>query len=417
MNDARNLFWKIFFLGCFLITELSGEEESQKPPLPTLSESEYVHFQMLVDGNNRFGFDLYQHMKNQPGNLFYSPYSIVTGLGMVSIGAKGETARQFQHAFRYTLPLLLFIGDLNESLQKGSYSKEVAQVLLANALWVDKSIKVLPSFTQTFLRDFRDPLQQVDFRDNLSATIQQINQWVLKQTKGKINHMLLAQDVPANAKMILTTAAYVKGKWGSPFDRALTKRLPFQITSQRTLLTEMMHQTSHYSIFKGEQWDILAIPFEQGEEGAQLAMVILLPKKDISISLLEKNLTWDNWKQWKGQLHREWVSLGLPSFRIDKRLDLDTLLKGIGFTAVYNSEANFSGMTGEKDVYLNAVIHKTSIKIDEKGADISTVNSKSQTSIAEEKAPYLFIADRPFVFMIWDQKTDSILFMGRLAMP
>lgn len=401
-----------------MISSLQANEENSQAPLSTLSESEWVHFQMLVEGNNRFGIELYQHMKNQPGNLFCSTYSIVTGLGMVSIGAKGETARQFQHAFRYTLPLLLFIGDLNESLQKGSHTKETTQVLLANALWLDKSIKVLPSFAQTMIRNFRYPLQQVDFRGNLSATIQKINQWVLKQTEGKINNMLFAQDVPTNTKMILTTAAYIKGKWSSPFDRALTKRLPFQITPQRTLLTEMMHQTSQYPILKGEKWDVLAVPFEQGEEGPQLAMVILLPKKEVPLALLEKNLTWENWKQWKNQLHSDWINLVLPSFRIEKRLDLDTLLKGAGFTALYNPEANFSEMTAEKGIYLNSAIHKTSIKIDEKGADVSAlVNAKSEILPAGKETPYQFIADRPFVFMIWDQKTDSILFIGRLAMP
>lgn len=169
-------------LGCLLTAcLLNAQEENTPPPLSTLSESEVVHFGLLVQGNNRFGFDLYQHLKNQPGNLYFSPYSIVTGLGMVSVGAGGETANQFQRAFRYSPPLLLFIGDLDASL-KGDKAE---QVLLANGLWVDKSVKVFPSFTVALKRNFRFDLQPIDFVNNLNPSIQKINQWISKQTEGK----------------------------------------------------------------------------------------------------------------------------------------------------------------------------------------------------------------------------------------
>lgn len=409
---------KKFFLSslCFLLTacNLNAQGEDINPPLSTLSESEVVHFEMLVQGNNRFAFDLYKHLRQQPGNLYFSSYSIATGLGMVSTGAVGETANQFQRAFRYSLPLLLFIGDLDASL-KGDKAE---QVLLANGIWIDKSVKVLPSFTLTLKRNFRFDLQPVDFANGLSPSIQKINQWTSEQTAGKIRSEISTQNATTNSRMILTTAACIKGMWAYPFNHEQSKRVPFQISPQRALLADMMQNTANYLLWKGEKWDMLAIPYEQKGQGAQLAMVILLPKKDIPLADLEKNFIWENWQQWKKQLSSQLVTLTLPSFRIDKHLDLDTTLKILGFSKLFNSEANFSAMTDERGIYLNTAIHKTSIRLDEKGTDVTTViSAKPAVQVAAGKVPYEFTADRPFIFIIWDQKTDSILSMGRLALP
>src|SRR5262249_33047994 len=153
-----NLF--LTYLGLILFISLGAQKNF---PLSTLSESEIAYFKTLVEGNNRFAFDLYHRLKSDPGNIYFSSYSIISGLAMPAIGAKGETAHQFQRTFRYSPALLLLIGDLNQSLEKSSESKSQTQVLLANALWLDKSLSILPSFKQTFLRDFRENFQVVDF--------------------------------------------------------------------------------------------------------------------------------------------------------------------------------------------------------------------------------------------------------------
>jgi serine protease inhibitor len=400
-------------LGCLFSFCLWGQQQNSQAPLSTLSESEIAYFQKLVEGNNRFAFDLYQQVKQQPGNFYFSPYSIVSGLGMLAIGAKGETANQLERTFHYSSALLLFIGDLNASLQKSS--KNGKQVFLANALWLDKSLPVLPSFKQTLLSNFRTTVQSTDFAEHLSQSIQQINQWVEKQTNNKIYNMVVPQDVTTKSRLLLTTGAYLRGAWGNSFNPTLTKRLPFQITPQRTMSTEMMQMTANYPLWKGEQGDLLVVPFAQESEGAQLAMAILVPKKELSLNELEKDFTWENWQQWKGKLQNQEVTLTLPRFHIEKGLDLESLLKGLNLNLLFTSEADFSGITGQKGIPLAQALHKTSIRVDEKGADV-LVGMKTGRA-ATDKTPYEVKADRPFIFMIWDQKTDSILFMGRLSLP
>jgi serine protease inhibitor len=406
---------RIIHIGLICFGFLFPSLKAQEKPLPNLNESEISYFKTFVEGNNRFAFDLYQHLRGHSGNLYFSPYSIITGLGMAAIGVKGEAARQIQQTIRYSPALLLFVGDLNESLQRTSTSQ--AQVLLANALWLDKSISVLPSFKQTLMRDFRTTLQPVDFAHDPSQSVQKINQWVLQQTRGLANNMVQSQDLTVETRMVLTTAAELKGQWTYPFDHNLTKQRPFQIAAQRAFQTDMMYNTSRDLLWKGKKWDILVVPYLREEQGAQIAMVIFLPKVEVSLAELEKNLTWENWQQWKEQFQSQEVNLTLPRFRIDQRLNLETALKALNLRLIFSPEVDFSEMTNQKGIYLNQFLHRTSIRLDERGASMSGEKVKPVAPSNGKEVANEFMVDRPFVFMIWDQKTDTILFMGRLALP
>lgn len=400
---------------CLIATKLTGEEDRLKTPLSTLNESEVIYFQKFVEGNNRFGFDLYRQSRQQPGSFYMSSYSIAVGLGMVEIGAREKTEQEFQKVFRYSPPLLLFAGDLNASLEK-SNSNNGTQVLIPNALWLDKSISILPSFKQTLLRNFRFNLESVDFVQSITQSVQKINQWTFKQTKGKINHIISPQDLSVDMRMVLTTGAYLKGEWALPFDQKQTKRLSFQISKQRPILTEMMQNTAQYFLAKGAQEDVLVIPLRENEE-AQIAMVVFLPQTGTALSELEKKFTWENWLQWKSQLKKQWVALTLPSFRIDRRIDLEIILKAMGLHSIFSTESDFSGISSQKKLFLNQFFHKASISLNEKGINSGeSFGMKIENPpLTTNETPYPFNADHPFIFMIWDQKTDSILFIGRLS--
>lgn len=393
-----------------------GENESVLPTLPTLSPSEERFFEMVVEGNNRLGFDVFRTIKNQSGNLCFSPYSMASGLAIVASGAKGETRGELQRLLHYSLSLLPLFGDLNN--QFSDEAKTGSQILMANALWIEKDLPLLPSFKLTVQRDIQATLQFMDFAKDKGKSVQTINQWVSHQTRGKINQLLNLQDVSAQTRLVLTAAITMKGVWARPFDPKLTKRLPFQITPTRTFMANMMHATSHYSLWKGEKWDLLEIPYQSGKEGGQLSMMLLLPKK-ASLEELEDQLTWENWKQWMGKLQMQAVSLIMPQFRIEKRFDLNPTLTSLGASLAFNPDADFSGMTGQKGLFLNEAIHKTAIQIDEKGMEVAAAAGSSfpPAVVAEAAQPYEFKADHPFLFIIFDRKTSSILFMGRLALP
>ncbi len=402
-------------IGCLILSDLKAQGQ---PPLSTLSESEAAYFKQLVEGNNRFAFDFYKQAKRQPGNVYFSSYGIAHGLGMLAIGAKGKTAHQFQHTLSYSPAILLLMRDLDESLQKTVDTKNIRKILIINTLWLDKSLSILPSFKQTLMRNFKISSQSIDFTHHLGLSVQAVNQWIAQQSNGLVRQMIAAQDIAMNTHMLLTMVANLESEWSYPFEPNLTKRLPFQLSIQRTILTEMMHNTSTYLLRKGEEVDIIAIPCIQEEEEPQLSMVIFLPKKNFPLAELEKKFTWENWQQWKGELQNQTVSLILPRFRIDRYLDLNTILKALDLASIFSSEADFSQMVSQKGIYLNQALHKTSICIDEKGINLGLRKAKPKMmSVLGTQLPYLFTIDHPFLFMIWDQKTDSILFMGRLTIP
>lgn len=416
MNRMTALFATFFAL--VLCAEVSGATL----PLPTLSENEAPYFKKLVDGNNRFSLNLYRHASRvQSGNIFFSSYSIATGLGMASIGAQGETERQFRETFHYTTPLLLLVGDLDRFLKKGGVrqTENVGQLLQANALWIDKDIVPLNSYHQLLKQDYLTSLQVADFTHQLGQSVQLMNRWMAQNSGGKIRGGVSFQDVPLGSQMVLTTAASLKGQWLYPFDRTKTKKSPFYITPQRPWDVQMMKNTEHYLLWNGKQWDVLTVPFELEAEGTEFAMTILLPKEGFELVEVERGLTWENWEMWRKEAVSRFVELTLPAFHIDNRLDLDPLLKGIGLTKVFNSEANFRGLTQEKGFYLNSATHSASIELDEKGAGLRGVGLFSRKAPPKIKGgtAYPFTVNRPFIFIIWDQRTETILFIGRLAFP
>lgn len=395
---------------------LLGQEKPIPPPLPSLDESETAFFRKLVEGNNRFGFDLYQHLKLQQGNLFFSPFCIASGVGMLAMGAKGETARQFQQTFSYSPFILLLMGDLNNFLQKSSPSKNAAQFFMANGLWLDKSIPILPSYKNSLMNNYQTSVHTVDFAKNINQALKEINEWTLQKTQRKIGSIASSQDINAQMHMVLTTTAGLNGDWMFPFNPKLSKRLSFQVSAQRSVSAQMMTNTATYSIAKEDPFEIVIVPLKQEEGNIQLAMAVCLPKKEIAFKDIEKQFTWENWLKWKGKLQSRKVTIILPQLRIDRRFDLAAVLKGLGLQSFFAKTADFSQMTSQSGIFLDQAIHKSLFNLSEAGIDRSTP-FKSASNQQDEQSISEFTVDRPFIFLILDQKTDSILFMGRVLSP
>lgn len=386
-------------------------------PLPTLSELEVVYFNKFVEGNNRFAFDLYQKIRLQSGNIHFSSYSIASGLGMLMVGTTGVVQREFQNALGYTSPLLLFNRDLNQWLQKKGDSSLQGYMRLENSLWVDKSIPILPSFNQLLLRNFGITFQVIDFTQGVGQATDQINHWVNEKTEKKIRNIILTKDLSTTMQLILTTAADISGRWLYPFDRSLTKRIAFQLNTNRTSLAHMMTIFGNFLVGKSDQVELLLIPLLSLENEAQIQMAIILPKKGITLSEVENHFNWKNWEEWKKKLKKQPVKLSLPRFRIDRRVNLASILQGLGMTAMFIPSSDFSPMTNQLKLSLNQVVHKMTLLIDERGLNLSGLLRETPQSLKKENVPYEFIADRPFLFLFFDQRTNSILSLGRLSTP
>lgn len=401
---------------------VTAQEEESDPLqriVSSLSNAEVEHFKKFVGGNNRFGFNLFKQLERQPGSFGFSPCSIALGVNMPAVGAQGETLKQFQQVFGYSQPLSLFASDLEFKLQNPE-ALPGGQLSIANTLWIDKSIPILPSFKLGILRNFREKLDSVDFVNNLNAAIQKINQWVAAKTKGKINFIVTSQDINGTMRMVLTTAFYIQGGWEYPFDQKDSKRLPFKVSKQRTALSNMMHRQGEYLMVKGKEADLIAIPLANQAEGLQISFVIIMPPEKKEIIYFVQDFTYENWMKWKEQFKMTKAAVTIPSFQIDRRLNVMDGLQGMGLKAIFRAGADFMGISNSKGLVLNQVIHKSPMMIDERGLHMNdafrTKQKGAQPSRKNEEIME-FLADRPFLFVVWEQKMDVILYMGRISIP
>ncbi len=244
-----------------------------------------------------------------------------------------------------------------------------------------------------------------------------INQWVEKKTQDKIKDLLQPGALRSDTRLVLTNAIYFKGNWETQFDKAQTKNEVFFLSPSQTTTTPLMHREGSFSYFNGGTFQALEIPYKSKE----LSIIIFLPKDRGGLSEMEQSLTASNLQQWLHQLGPvPKVIVTLPKFKSTQQFELGSTLRAMGMPAAFGGSADFSGMTGKRDFAISEVIHKAYIDVNEEGTEAAAATSVTMRAMAMrpvEQAPPVFRADHPFVFLIRDNRSDSILFMGRMANP
>ena len=384
---------------------------AQSNPSPTPDQA------AVVDGNNAFAVDLYAQLRKQSGNLFFSPESISTALAMAYAGARGTTAAQVAATLHFTLPpdrLHPAMGALLAGLN-GPHAGY--QLRVADALWAEKDFTFLVDFLKLTSSDYGAGFNRVDFKGAPEAARATINQWVEEKTEDKIKNLLPAGSVTPATRLVLTNAIYFKGDWQSQFNKALTKDEDFHVSATQSIKAPLMHLTSKLGYFTGGAFQAVEIPYKTGE----LSMIVLLPNDTGGLSALEQSLTAANAKQWLAQLRPGFnVVLTLPKFKMTQQFQLGGTLSAMGMpTAFERSAADFSGMTGKRDLWISAAIHKAYIDVNEEGTEAAAATGIVMRSMAmaRPQPPIVFRADHPFLFLIRDNQSGAILFMGRINDP
>lgn len=377
--------------------------------------------QALIEGSQLFAFDMYRHTSKNYGNLFFSPYNIATAFAMAAAGAENSTADEMMQVLHMPTRYFPAFFALNKQLTTTTQTKTNSPVLLlANAAWAQKDLKILPSYQKTIKENFGSTIESVDFAQDPSQAIGLINQWIETQTKGKIKNILTTSDVTADTRLVLTSAIYMKAQWFRTFPESNTHKKPFHIDVKNTQDVDMMTQTANFPLYVDETVAVLELPYSSElEHGPKLAMMIALPKDMGGIAQLEEGLSSVLWHKWMNNIKTEHVRVVLPKFKITTRIELNDLMQSMGMRLAFTPKANFSGITGAPNLYISKAIHQTFIDVDEKGTEAAAATSISMnlTAILEPKEPYEFLADHPFFFMVYDKNTDVILFMGRLSKP
>ena len=384
----------------FHIPLLAGEESDVKT---------------LVDGNTKFAFDLYAKLKEKEGNLFFSPYSISTALAMTYAGARGNTEKQMAEVLHFILKddslhsaFLELQTQLNAVQEKGEI-----ELSIANSIWGQEGYDFLKEFLDIINEYYQGKVKLVDFIEACENARNQINEWVEQKTKDKIKELIKPGILNPLTRLVLVNAIYFKGKWEKEFEKKLTKDTPFWLTPEDSIHCPMMQQKGSFNYCENDSLQILELPYL----GDDLSMIVLLPREVDGLKKLENCLTIDNLNKWMNVSYQE-IKVYLPKFKITSGFSLGKTLYDMGMTdAFIPYKADFSGMNGSKELFISKVIHKAFVDVNEEGTEAAAATAVVMLKAVAPKQPIVFRADHPFVFLIRDNHSGSVLFLGRMVDP
>ncbi len=389
----------------------------QRITSPEVDKSELT---TLVSGNSVFAFDLYQALRDEDGNSFYSPYSISLALAMTYAGARGETAQQMADTLHFTLTqdhLHPAFNSLDLKLSqrgKGAEGKDEGgfRLNIANAIWGQKDYHFLATFLDVLAENYGAGLRVLDFTKEPEESRIMINDWVSEETEGRIKDLLPSGSIDPLTRLVLTNAIYFNAAWQYPFEENATRDGLFHLLEGGEVSVPMMRQKKSLGYAESEGYQAVELPYD----GRELSMVILLPQAG-QFETFEKSLDAQQVDNIIKGLESTQVILTMPRFEFASRFRLGETLAAMGMPDAFSGNADFSRITGNRDLFISDVVHKAFVSVGEAGTEASAATAVIMPTAAPPGATVEVTIDRPFIFLIRDIETGAILFVGRVVNP
>jgi len=368
-----------------------------------------------VENNNKFCFDLYNYLDVGNENLFISPFSVSSALAMTYEGAKEKTRKEMSE--------ILHFPDNNEEINQNfsdiinrtqnSKDKKKYTFNIANSLWAQNDFEFLHSFFTTIKKYYNAPVESVNFKDEKEREKARltINAWVAKKTNDKIKDLLDKSALDNDTKMVLVNAVYFIAEWQKTFNKKNTKADDFY-TFNGKVKKDFMHTSSRMRYAYTDSIQLLEIPYKD----QKASMIILMPDKVSQFNKVKKVLNNMYFESLLKKAEYQNISLSLPKFKIEYKENLAKVLFKAGMKRAFSNKADFSGISCKKNLKIDKVIHQTFINVDESGTEAAAATAvvmKRVTSVNPNNK-VVFKADRPFIFLIKEKSTGSILFIGQL---
>jgi len=383
----------------------------------------------LVKGNSVFAFDLYRTLSAEDGNMFFSPYSISIALGMTFAGARGETERQIADTLHFMLPQdrlhpafnTLYLDLDSRGGGKRDNDPSAFQLNIANALWGQRDHRFLDEFTTVVAENYGAGVTPTDFQGQPEESRIRINDWVAEQTEDKIKDLIPEGKFEGNAPaLVLTNAIYFNGTWTNEFDE-LPKPVDFHPLQGDTVAVPMMERDAMGGYASGEGYEAVELRYIH----SSMAMTILVPDSG-TFEEFEQSLDYESASRILERMETREVLLTMPKFEFESEFALVDTLRVMGMPNAFDDRAaDFSGMDGQSCqagdsfcLFVSDAIHKAFVLVDEEGTEaaVATVMVAVPASGSSEP-PVQLVVDRPFIFLIRDDTTGTILFLGRVLDP
>ncbi|MBA7483931.1 hypothetical protein ES707_19448 [subsurface metagenome] len=394
------------------------QSEKQRVTSPDVNEADLA---VLVNGNSAFALDLYQVLREASGNLFYSPYSISLALAMTYAGARGETAQQMADTLYFILSQEDCLHPAFNSLdielsQRGEGAKgkdgEGFRLNIVNAIWGQDGYQFLSEFLDVLAENYGAGLRLLDFANEPEESRITINNWVSDQTEGKIEDLIPQDAIDTLTRLVLTNAIYFNAAWQYPFSEDITEDGPFYLLDGGKVTVPMMRQVESFGYAEGDGYQAVELPYD----GRELSMVLLLPQAG-QFDTFEGSLDAQRVDAIVKDLALRRVALTMPKFEFKSSFGLKETLAAMGMPVAFSGGADFSGMTGNRDLFIADVIHEAFVSVDEAGTEAAAATAVVMTMTAPPGAPVEVTVDHPFIFLIRDIETGAILFFGRVVNP
>ncbi len=405
--------------GCGSVSPGASQAVSDKPRAldPAADPGDLAS---LAAGNAAFAFDLYGALRDKDGNLFFSPYSISVALAMTHAGAAGETARQMAQTMHFTLPADRLHSAFNayaldlEARAKAETEGTPFELTIANSLWGQQGFPFLPAFLDRLAENYGAGMRLVDYTSDPEGARRAINGWVSDETRDRIKDLIPEGAIDAMTRLVLANAIYFKAGWLHPFDADATSPEPFRLLSGSAIDVPMMHQDESMGYAAGDGYVALELPYQSGE----MSMLILLPDEG-QFEAFEQRLSAATLDDALAGLSYRPVLLSLPKFTYESAFSLNDALVALGMPEAFDPDrADFSGMDGARDLYIGNVLHKAFVAVDEKGTEAAAATAViMELTSAPADEPVIVRVDRPFLYLIRDGRTGSVLFLGRVLDP
>ena len=401
----------------------------------------------LAKGSVQFALDMYGRLAGG-GNLFFSPYSISTALGMTAAGARGVTEQEMVEALHLSLSgggpdaggaaggsrtaedgageapvgagaaiddaARERIAAAFSALQRtyaASSEDDGYELNVANALWGQEGYPFRKDYLEFVERHFGGGFNLADFNGKPDSERVRINRWVEKETRERIRDLIPEGGIDKMTTLVLTNAVYFKGRWALRFDEELTRDATFHGDGGDATVP-MMYRKGDFGYYEDEAVQVLEMPYR----GGNVSMLAVLPKEGVTtLAAVEASLTPGMLSEWAGALRKKEVKVYFPKFEMTwGTRDISRDLAALGIKEAFSAKADFSGMTDLRDLFIGPVFHKAFVSVDEEGTEAAAATAVVMKRLAVERET-VFRADRPFMFMIRDDRTGGILFMGRVA--
>lgn len=410
----------IFLYGCVGKISPTNVTNTNVTNMTTANETGATTNNTIEVGNaiTVFGTELYQKLANDSQytdkNIFFSPYSISTALAMTYEGAQGQTADEMQSVFHFPVDNVSRRSAFARIYNEMNRNEENYSLNTANALWVQKDYPFLSNYFSVISQYYKGNVTNLDFGGDSEGSRIKINGWVANQTNNKIIDLIPKGVIDQSTRLVLTNAIYFKGKWAQPyFNKNETQEQDFNVSQTESVKTPMMTTLMKFNYAETGNLQILELPYSD----SNLSMLVLLPK-DSNMALLEANLNLGNLSEWRNALSEKEVNVYLPRFKFKTDYLMADTLSGMGMPTAFNDAADFSGMTGKKELKISQVVHRAYIDVNEEGTEAAAATAVvvSMTAISPDSIP-VFRADHPFIFLIQDKETGAVLFLGRVSDP